>query len=70
VVYAFKVKMQDKAKNNTISNVSNISVWLSNKLSGNGMHWIFVSQRLVVQEMISREIENAHRALTKNNFPF
>ncbi|KAG5671776.1 hypothetical protein PVAND_001953 [Polypedilum vanderplanki] len=31
--------MQDKAKNNTISNVSNISVWLSNKLSGNDL-WI------------------------------
>lgn len=46
--------MQDKAKNNTISNVSNISVWLSNKLSGNGMHCNSVDSSHIAQNMVAR----------------
>jgi hypothetical protein len=56
----FKLKMQDKAKNNTISNVSNvsnISVWLSNKLSGNGMHCISIHYHLIAQEITLRTCE-------------
>lgn len=39
--------MQDKALKNSMS--SNISVWLSNKLSGNGMVLIFIKINRVAQ---------------------